>query len=76
MLRVVFFARKSQHRADEVKFRMCFTMDGGGGAIPAPLEYCDVHIKMNGGHEIITKNNTRGRTDNCGGVRGVESILF
>ena len=31
MLRVVFFARNSQHRPDEVTFHMCFTMVGRGG---------------------------------------------
>ena len=76
MLRVVFFARNSQHRADEVKFRMCFTMDGGGGSIPRGREYCNLHMKTNGGQEIIAKYNTRGGAVNPGGVRVVESILF
>ena len=76
MLRVVFFARNSQHRPDEVKFRMCFTMDGGGGSIPGRLGHCKLHMKMNGGQEIIANYNTRGGTDKSGGVRVVESILF
>ena len=76
MLRVVFFARNSQHRPDEVKFRMCFTMDGGGGSIPPGLEYCNLHMKMNGGQEIIAKYNTPGGTVKSGGVRVVDPNSF
>ena len=75
MLRVVFFARNSQHRPDEVKFRMCFTMDGGG-SIPVPLEYCNLHMKMNGGQEIIAKYNTPGGIVKSGGGRVVDPIPF
>ena len=53
---------------------MCFTMDGGG-VDTGPLEYCDLHMKMNGGQEIIAIYNTRGRVDKSGG-RGVESIIL
>ena len=55
---------------------MCFTMDGGGGSIPGRLEYCNLHMKMNGGQEIIANYNTRGRTDKSGGVRGVETVIL
>ena len=56
---------------------MCFTMDGGGGgSIPSGLEHCNLHMKTNGGQEIIANYNTRGRTDKSGGVRWVESVIF
>ena len=76
MLRVVFFARNSQHRPDEVTFHMYFTMVGGGGSIPAPPEYCNLHMKTNGGQEIIANYNTRGGTVNPGGDGVVDPIPF
>ena len=76
MLRVVFFARNSQHRPDEATFHMYFTVVGGGGSIPRGREYCNLHMKTNGGQEIIANYNTRRGADHAGGEGVVDPIPF
>ena len=47
-----------------------------GGSIPRGREYCNLHMKTNGGQEIIANYNTRGRIAKPGGEGVVDPIPF